>query len=279
MSCTNLDRISSPVSSSKERTGGRLSAPPTDHSFRDNDNGVKRDPLLYIRAFTAGSIASSCCLIQLGINFLSYVNIVHVGCAGFNKTLGPIRPYTRTLTLAWLGWNWTTTFMPYSTQVPKKDGRLKNSDCCPRVCKRQLLLSTLMCLVLMFMPEFLEIVGDFNSRRELRAASKSSTSIEDREFVRVEYVVDNMGCEACVNAVEGIISRHKGVAVNKVTSFDFGEVDMYVDATLLTLGQKEIFERELDELLRVDGYELHEKGWTTKKMEMETKTQHTKAFL
>ena len=28
---------------------------------------------------------------QLGLNLLSAMDVLHVGCAGFNKTLGPVR--------------------------------------------------------------------------------------------------------------------------------------------------------------------------------------------
>ena len=135
------------------------------------------------------------------------------------------------------------------------------------------MLSTLLCLTLMFMPEFLELSGSINIVRDLRLVSTSFSSDEDLQFVKMEYVVDNMGCEACVSAVEGIISRHKGVATGKITSFDFGKVEIHVDATILSLGQRKIFEQELDHLLRLDGYELHEKGWITKKMEMETEME------
>lgn len=267
------------MNTSNEVKESKFSTDTTVKFSNDNDKKGGYDLFLYTRAFAAGSIASSCCLIQLGINLLSYLNIVHVGCAGFNKTLGPLRPYTRSLTVAWLVWNWMPTFAVKSMQSAKKDRpRLKDSNCCRRTSKKKLLLSTLLCLILMFMPEFLEVIGDFNTASELLAASKASSSSEDRQFKKMEYVVDNMGCEACVNAVEGIIMRHKSIATCKITSFDFGKVDIYVDTDMLRLGQQQVIERELDDLLRVDGYELHEEGWTTKKMEMEMKRKHTSAF-
>lgn len=47
-------------------------------------------------AVAAGLLSSSCCLLQLVLNALAMLNVIHVGCAGFNKILGPWRTEMRT---------------------------------------------------------------------------------------------------------------------------------------------------------------------------------------
>jgi len=51
-------------------------------------------------AIMAGLLSSSCCLLQLALNGLAMLNVVHVGCAGFNKVLGPWRTEMRTCVIS-----------------------------------------------------------------------------------------------------------------------------------------------------------------------------------
>eukprot|EP00553_Chaetoceros_curvisetus_P013648 CAMPEP_0204640844 /NCGR_PEP_ID=MMETSP0717-20131115/48987_1 /ASSEMBLY_ACC=CAM_ASM_000666 /TAXON_ID=230516 /ORGANISM="Chaetoceros curvisetus" /LENGTH=206 /DNA_ID=CAMNT_0051661369 /DNA_START=91 /DNA_END=711 /DNA_ORIENTATION=- len=192
------------------------------------------------------------------------------------------------MTIAWLLWNWV---------IIHSDEPMSNKECCSTSysaqnkkkrnrSKRRLLYSTLICLFLMFMPEFLDFGRDIITAQKLQsmASSSSSSSSEKATLVKLEYVVDNMGCEACVSAVEGIVSRHDNVAMGKVTSFDLGTLDLYVhedvDVDKITDTSSSIsdsepgksrtrLEREINDLLQQDGYELHEKGWITKRMKME----------
>ena len=106
------------------------------------------------------------------------------------------------------------------------------------------------------MPECLELSRNFHIVRDIQPTSEASSN-EDLKFITMEYVVDNMDYETCVNAVGGIISRQKGVAKSKITSFESGKLEMHVDATISSLGQRQSFEQELDRLLRLDDYELH----------------------
>lgn len=211
----------------------------------------------YFQAFAAGSIASSCCLIQLGFNFLSYLNVMHIGCAGFNKALGPLRPYTRAMTLAWLLDKW----IRLSPLADKK----KASECCHQKSRKTLMLSSIMCLSLMFMPEAVNFVGDWKNKALMR-----SSKDQKQRLTKLEFVVDNMGCEACVKAVEDTVSRHEDVVIGKITSFETGDIDIFVDSSILAdQSRQQSFERELDDLLRMGGYEIHQKGWETKKMKAE----------
>lgn len=229
-------------------TGGNSDSDPS-----DSQKGV------YFQAFAAGSIASSCCLIQLGFNFLSYLNVMNIGCAGFNKSLGPLRPYTRAMTLAWLLDKW----IRLSPLAEKK----KASECCHPKNRKTLMLSSIMCLALMFMPEAVNFAGDWNNETLMR-----SSKDQQQRLTKLEFVVDNMGCEACVKAVEDTVSRHEDVVIGKITSFETGDIDIFVDSSVLAAqNRQQSLQQELDDLLRLGGYEIHQKGWKTKNMKAEAK--------
>ena len=95
-----------------------------------------QDDTLVKAGVVAGLLSSSCCLLQLLLNALSWFNVMHVGCAGFNKILGPPRPYLRTITFGWLGLCWYNT---------------------PSKRRWTMLRATLVTMTLMFLPEMLEV--------------------------------------------------------------------------------------------------------------------------
>ena len=209
-----------------------------------------------LKAFALGSISSSCCAIQLVLNMVSSLGCMTLGfgCAGFNTILGPLRPVTRSMTLAWLVWNWFSS----APSLPSK--------CCREKRPKRRIFESVLCLALMFSPEILTFYGNY-TRGDLLLLSKTIEA--DREnIIRIEYVVDNMGCEACINAVERLISGRVGVAKTSVTSFDTGEIEIYVEEKQWDGLRKKTFEEDLDHILQEHGYELHEKGWVTKKMKM-----------
>ena len=75
-----------------------------------------------------------------------------------------------------------------------------------------------------------------------------------------------------MKAVEDAVSQHEDVVVGKIISFDTGDINIFVDSSILVdQSRQQSFERELDDLLRLGGYEIHEKGWTTKKMKAAAK--------
>ena len=222
-------------------------------------------------AFIAGSLSSSCCFVQLCLNFLSTLITLPIGCAGFNTILGPLRPYTRTLTLAWLIMSWS----PLLRNKPQKNDEELSDSCCnrsinnsqdkdvqflPRNQKRKNIMkmqfiSTVMCLCLMFMPEGLKFFG----------GPALAPAVDNVNVIRLDYTVDKMGCEGCVYSVEGLLSSQSGVVSAKVSNFDLGEVEIYVNKAWINF-EKEVFEKSLNELLVSNGYELHERGWKTMKM-------------
>jgi copper chaperone CopZ len=137
-----------------------------------------------ISAILAGLLSSSCCVLQLGLNLLSTLNVIHLGCAGFNKVLGPWRLHLRTLTLAWLSYQWF--------------GNLRSSDCCkPR--RRRLIFSTVLCLSLMFLPEILKWSG----------GTALAPPTDGAKLLKLK--VNGMGCEACELHVRSVLDRSSGV--------------------------------------------------------------------
>lgn len=167
-------------------------------------------------AIITGSISSSCCFIQLCLNLLSSIYTLPIGCAGFNTTLGPWRPYTRTLTVAWLIRSWVLTFQHKKINERGDDQSIdsNNNGCCNGVhgatskkstIMKSKVISTIICLILMFMPEGLQFFG----------GPAIAPSVESKNLLRLNYTVDNMGCEACVYSVEALISRQPGIVSAK----------------------------------------------------------------
>ena len=82
-----------------------------------------------------------------------------------------------------------------------------------------LLSSTVLCLTLMFMPEMLEQWRHSQFRFDARGKGKINGIGIGNEVVKFEYVVDNMGCEAFIHAVEKLIREqtHIGVVCSTVS--------------------------------------------------------------
>jgi len=184
----------------------------------NNDN-------IIFQVFAAGSVASSCCLFQLIINLLStWNNILHIGCLRFNGTLGPLRPYTRFMTLAWLVWNWISISIQENGEREHDQRESEKSTCCAkagantgRSRRMALLSSTVLCLTLMFMPEMLEQWRHSQFRLCFDAWGKWKINGIGNDVVKFEYVVDNMGCEAFIHAVEKLVHEQTNIGVVRST--------------------------------------------------------------
>lgn len=152
-----------------------------------------------IVSIAAGLLGSSCCLLQLGVNLLATLNLVHVGCAGFNKVLGPWRTLLRSGTAAWLAASWCLC-------IGKR---------WPRMRAWRLLAQTALCLLLTFLPEILLWSG----------GPAMAPSLDGAQMVKVK--VDGMGCEACQLHVQGLMERTGGVVSSSV-DFKAGEAELSV---------------------------------------------------
>jgi len=150
-----------------------------------------------IVSITSGLLASSCCLLQLGVNLLATLNLVHVGCAGFNKVLGPWRTQLRSITSVWLAASWCLCI---GKRWPRR-----------RVCR--LSAQTAICLALTFLPELLLLSG----------GPAMAPSLDGAQIVKVK--VDGMGCEACQLHVQGLMERTGGVVSSNV-DFNSGEAEL-----------------------------------------------------
>jgi copper chaperone CopZ len=126
-------------------------------------------------------LASACCLLQLVLNALS------IGCAGFNKHLGPVRPYFVSLLL-------------YLSIVDYYSG------------SRQRPLQLLFRWTIALLPELLFA---WNNNRMIvpqkqRPRTNNVNDIE-RTTMTIKLVVPTMGCVACINAIQNAVSRVDGV--------------------------------------------------------------------
>jgi copper chaperone CopZ len=153
-----------------------------------------------LSAVVAGLLSSSCCVLQLGLNLLATLNVVHIGCAGFNKVLGPWRLHLRTLTFAWLTYSWVRSF--------------RATDCCkPK--RRSLIFNTVLCLALTFLPELLRLSG----------GTAIAPPTDGAKLVRLK--IDGMGCEACEVHVNSVMARSSGVIGSRADfKAGFAEVEV-----------------------------------------------------
>uniref|UniRef100_A0A0G4GBC2 HMA domain-containing protein n=1 Tax=Chromera velia CCMP2878 TaxID=1169474 RepID=A0A0G4GBC2_9ALVE len=196
-----------------------------------------------VAAVFAGLLGSSCCALQLGLNFLSAIDVLHVGCAGFNKVLGPLRPTLRFVIFCWLSFLWFRVLT--SGQKEGQSGAKQKRNSITRLTVR-----TLLTLLLLFLPEVLRYGGG------------PAIAPPPGNARRLVFTVDNMGCEACESAVRLEMERFDGVLQAEV-DFETGR------AELLAAEDWGFSESGLDERLRLRGYELHEEGWMTRKMKFD----------
>lgn len=139
---------------------------------------------------TAGLLSSSCCLLQLLLNALSWFNIVHVGCAGFNTVLGPPRPYLRAFTFGWLGVCW------YNTPTKRW---------------RTMLRATVITTILMFLPELLQTWDYAHPVIRRSLATTRIPPMKEEEWLERQIIVHNMGCEGCQSAVRNLLESYPDI--------------------------------------------------------------------
>lgn len=196
----------------------------------------KQDSTSLLRkGILAGLLSSSCCLIQLILNTLSWWNIVHVGCAGFNKILGPPRLYIRAMTIGWLGVLW----------IHGGKHRIR------------LLYTTIVTLLLMFLPESLPLMGNITTLHPI--VRRTLMRVEDISSWTYEtsFIVDNMGCEACESNVKNVL---EALVRQANVNWQTGLVKVKNDQEI----KLDVLSRQLEH----QGYTLHEDlNHFTKRME------------
>lgn len=293
-------------SGGEEESAGSLSSSSTIKFSADRGIPHSHDFVLdgstLFQSVIAGLMGSSCCVLQLSLNLLSTFDIVHIGCAGFNKALGPVRPYVRAMTAGWLGFMWLRYLaMGHGGASGGRETNASDSPVAtshPRRARflRRLLLSTALSLCLTFLPEAL---------KALPGAPAIAPEFDADTQETLRFVVDNMGCEACEDAVNRILERSLvsgGGGANKfgvihagITDFELGEIEIVVakgwvranaeeseinraemsmpEASAETLSGSSLHSlaswSHLDAELRKHGYELRPYGWVTKTMQAE----------
>jgi len=159
-------------------------APSGDSAVVVNGGSVLSASGEFASAVAGGLLSSSCCLLQLGVNLLATLDLVHIGCTGLNKVLGPWRLHLRTLMFAWLSFLWFRA--------------LRAGSCCKGL-RRRLLINTAICLALTFLPELLRWSG---------GPALAPPTIGAKVL---KLKVDGMGCEACEAHIRNVFDRSSGV--------------------------------------------------------------------
>ena len=172
-------------------------------------------------------LASSCCVIQLGLNVLSTLDVVHLGCAGFNTILGPLRPYTRTLMFVWLGILWYRTIRKSPSLAPGFG---------------LLVVRTCITLLLAFLPEILLLSGG------------PALAPPTKDTRMVSFTIDGMGCEACLAHVNSILATSSGVVSGRVENLKSGA------ANLLVAKDWKFDVEDISSRLSIAGFELIQGG-------------------
>ena len=121
--------------------------------------------------------SSACCAVQLAFNML----FTGMGCAGFNKVFGPLRPIFLSILLHW---TWDSLFRAFS--------------------KPFLLLSILSSWALALLPEITHYV---NTRTNAIKTSTSGTN-DNSQMVEILLSVPSMGCVACINKVTSSLKKY-----------------------------------------------------------------------
>jgi len=142
-----------------------------------------------LRDISLPLLSSACCALQLFLNAF----FAGMGCAGFNKVLGPLRPYFVSILLF-------TTITAFS---------------------KHKIIQVGLAWVVALMPEFVHVVNQRMSKIHAKiqtgtlagsASASTSTSISSalstEEYMHravIELDIKDMGCVACINKIDGTL--------------------------------------------------------------------------
>jgi copper chaperone CopZ len=120
--------------------------------------------------------ASSCCLLQLGLNLLSF------GCAGWNASLGPVRPY-------FLGLLFVTT--------------LRSRAAAPA--------TLLWRWGVALLPEVVHVSNTWRQQQQAQAAVTTTDATLAATHYELELEIPTMGCVACIQSIDASLANVPGV--------------------------------------------------------------------
>lgn len=182
----------------------------------NGNSGNRRSKPWILGSVAGGLLGSSCCLLQLLLNWLSTLNVLHIGCAGFNKVLGPLRPFLRTCTGIWLAFAWFTQVWSTFSRPRGASSSTGYGQSHPwRSSWLRLAVCTAVCALLTFLPELLLAMGG--------RALAPPTSMSEIVPLRIK----GMGCEACQLQVKSVFERSSGV-ISAHVDFKLGTAEILV---------------------------------------------------
>lgn len=169
-------------------------------------------------------LSSSCCVLQLALNLLS------VGCAGFNAVLGPTRPL----------------FLALALHARRRlNAAAAGAQLVEPAVRRANAVGAAAALVVALAPELVALVGMARRRRQPAAASSAGV---------VRLAMPSMGCVACVDAVSRAVRSVDGVVSAEVT-VGAAEVSVAPSAA------PEALEAALRDACASAGFEVAELSW------------------
>lgn len=127
---------------------------------------LKASKFQHLWSYSLPLLSSSCCAIQLALNA-----IAGIGCAGFNTTLGPLRPFFVSVMMI-------TTITSFSAHRQMY----------------QVILSWAVAL----MPEFLHLINSRSATKEL--SCEESSKFPNKNVIELD--IEGMGCVACINKID-----------------------------------------------------------------------------
>lgn len=135
-------------------------------------------------------LSSACCAIQLLLN----VMVGASGCAGFNKRLGPLRPYFLGILL--------------STMISSPVVVLTNR--------------MVVQLFLAFLPEWVHMYNTAALFSRRRGHNKLKSDATSTSIAEIELEIPGMGCVACINKINGSLQQVPGVTESDAWIIDGG---------------------------------------------------------
>ena len=174
--------------------------------------------------------ASACCAIQLILNLLG------VGCAGFNTYLGPLRPYA----LAWLAYL-SFVISPPTTVMG--------------------VVGVVVRAMVALLPEGVHIWNSMSTSHNdsNHALMQKDTLAELPLQATVVIAVPTMGCVACVNKINASLKSSLSTAQGRILDYDSWLVKEKGGRASVTLAA--IDETELNDMIRRIQNKIHDAGF------------------
>lgn len=129
-------------------------------------------------------LSSSCCALQLLLNLMS------VGCAGFNRVLGPIRPLLLSITTILQLSMWRVA-LSQPWQIPYAAG------------------ASVLTATLTFLPELIDVLNRARSARLAAAGvATAGDGLAAADQYEVQLALPSIGCTACVSKITSVLAAH-----------------------------------------------------------------------